>query len=669
MLGQPIYFLSPNVTGVELVGTVPVGVTSTDVVLSITERLRQEGVVGDFVEFMGPGAASLPVPTRATIANMAPEYGAFIGFFPTDDAVVRYFRETGRSADVLEAYLSAQGLFGMPERGDIDYSRVITIDLRDVVPCIAGPRRPQDRIALTAVQRTFRTMLAMPASEDGYGVDPDKSRIEVTPRSGDKAFSIGHGDILIAAITSCTNTSNPSAMVAAGLLARNAIALGLQVAPHVKTSLAPGSRAVTDYLNRAGLLEALSALGFDVVAYGCTTCIGFSGPLDPGIDQALREEQIVGCAVLSGNRNFEARVHGSIKANFLASPPLVVAYALAGTMDIDLTTQPLGTGKEGRSVFLSDLWPSDPEIEAVVKAHVGVESFRATSRLAEGGTGWNDLKSGSGQIYHWPDSTYLLRPPFYKNFDLRIPINRPIARARALAIFGDSLTTDHISPASEIRAQTPAGIYLENQKVRPIDFNSYGSRRGNHEVMMRGTFANHRIKNLMLPRLENGALQEGGRTIYHAPTGEKEVLPIYDAAMSYQRDGTPILVFGGKEYGTGSARDWAAKGTRLLGVDAVIVESFERIHRSNLVLLGVLPMEFARGFTRESLGINGSETFEIKGLEEPLTPLQSAMLVVTRTDGTHLEVPLVVRLDTPIEVDYYRHGGIVPLVLRDIFSK
>ncbi len=669
MLGQPIYFLSPDVTGVELVGTVSVGVTATDIVLSITERLRREGVVGDFVEFFGPGAAALPVPTRATIANMAPEYGAFIGFFPTDEAVLEYFRDTDRPTDLLRAYLSAQGLFGMPQRGDIDYSRVISIDLSAIVPCIAGPRRPQDRIALTEAQVQFRNKLATPAAEGGYGIDPAGVGHRVDVESGDQAFSVGHGDILIAAITSCTNTSNPSAMVAAGLLARNAERLGLRVAPHIKTSLAPGSRAVTDYLGRAGLLTPLSALGFDVVAYGCTTCIGFSGPLDPAIERALETEQFVGCAVLSGNRNFEARVHGAIKANYLASPALVIVYALAGTMDIDITTQPLGVGAEGQPVFLRDIWPTDAEIDTVIRDHVGVASFRATAQLSDGGADWEALPSGSGQIYDWPRSTYLLRPPFYENFDLTPLEKRPIVGARALAIFGNSLTTDHISPAGEIRADTPAGAYLREQQIDPADFNSYGSRRGNHEVMMRGTFANRRIKNLMLPARNDGAPEEGGRTIYRAPSGQTEIVPIYDAAMTYQSEGTPILVFGGKEYGTGSARDWAAKGTRLLGVDAVIVESFERIHRSNLVLLGVLPLEFAPGFTRQGLGIDGSERFDIESLTELLTPRQSATLIVTRSDGSTIEVPLIVRLDTPIEVEYYRHGGIVPFVLREIFNR
>lgn len=669
MLGQPIYFLTPNVTGVEMVGKVPVGVTATDIVLSITERLRKEGVVGDFVEFFGPGATALPVPTRATIANMAPEYGAFIGFFPTDEAVLDYFRETDRPTDLLRAYLAAQGLFGMPQRGDIDYSRVIIIDLSTVVPCIAGPRRPQDRIALGEAQAQFRKILETPASEGGYGIEPPDLGRRIDVQSGDTAFSIGHGDILIAAITSCTNTSNPAAMVAAGLLARNAARLGLRVAPQIKTSLAPGSRAVTDYLGRAELLEPLSALGFDLVAYGCTTCIGFSGPLDPEVESVLEAEQFVGCAILSGNRNFEARVHGSIKANFLASPALVVAYALAGTMDIDITRQPLGTSTEGQPVFLRDVWPGDAEVEAVIRDHVGVESFRATAQLSNGGADWDALPCGEGQIYDWPRSTYLLRPPFYENFDLAPPAKRPVAGARALAIFGHSLTTDHISPAGEIRDDTPAGVYLREQQVRPCDFNSYGSRRGNHEVMMRGTFANRRIKNLMLPARNDGAPEEGGRTIYRAPSGQTEIVPIYDAAMEYQREGTPMIVFGGKEYGTGSARDWAAKGTRLLGVDAVIVESFERIHRSNLVLLGVLPLEFAPGHTRETLGLDGSESYEIIGLDEPLTPRQGATLAVTRSDGSHFEAPLVVRLDTPIEVEYYRHGGIVPFVLREIFNR
>lgn len=669
MLGQPVYFRTPDVTGVELVGRVSAGVSATDIVLSITERLRNEGVVGDFVEFFGTGVEALSVPTRATIANMAPEYGAFIGFFPTDEAVLEYFRQTDRPTELLKAYLTEQGLFGIPLASEIDYSRVITIDLSEVVPCIAGPRRPQDRIPLTRAKQVIRDLLRTPASEGGYGVNPDSGRVDVTSTIDGSTFSIGHGDVLIAAITSCTNTSNPSVMMAAGLLARKAVNLGLTVSQQVKTSLAPGSRAVTDYLGRADLLAPLSALGFDVVAYGCTTCIGFSGPLDPHIERALDEQQLVGCAVLSGNRNFEARIHGGIKANFLASPALVVAYALAGTIDIDLTTEPLGTDQKGAPVYLHDLWPSDSEVEAMVRAHVSLDSFRATSDLNLGGEDWDALPSGSGQIYNWPESTYLLRPPFYENFDLEPEPKKRITRARALAIFGNSLTTDHISPAGEIRVETPAGAYLQEQMVQPQDFNSYGSRRGNHEVMMRGTFANRRIKNLMLPSREDGAPDEGGRTQYFSSTGQAEIVSIYDAAMNYLLDGTPMLVFGGKEYGTGSARDWAAKGTRLLGVDAVIVESFERIHRSNLVLLGVLPLEFAPGFTRASVGIDGSETFSVLGLDEPLTPRQRARLIVTRREGSQVEVPLLVRLDTPIEVEYYRHGGIVPLVLREFFNK
>jgi aconitate hydratase len=600
---------------------------------------------------------------------MAPEYGAFIGFFPTDEAVLAYFRQTDRPTEALKAYLTAQGVFGIPLPGEIDYSRVITIDLSEVVPCIAGPRRPQDRIPLTRAKHVIRDLLSTPASEGGYGVNPERSRFEVTSGSDGSPLWIGHGDVLIAAITSCTNTSNPSVMMAAGLLARKAVSLGLTVSQQVKTSLAPGSRAVTEYLGRAGLLAPLSALGFDVVAYGCTTCIGFSGPLDPQIERALDEGQLVGCAVLSGNRNFEARVHGSIKANFLASPPLVIAYAIAGTMEIDLTTEPIGTDANGDPVFLRDIWPSDSEIEAMVESHVSLESFRATSDLNLGGEDWDSLPSGSGQLYNWPQSTYLLRPPFYENFDLEPQPKNRITQARALAIFGNSLTTDHISPAGEIRVETPAGAYLQEHMVRPEDFNSYGSRRGNHEVMMRGTFANRRIKNLMLPSRDDGAPEEGGRTLYFAPSGQTEIVSIYDAAMNYLVDDTPMLVFGGREYGTGSARDWAAKGTRLLGVDAVIAESFERIHRSNLVLLGVLPLEFAPGFTRASVGIDGSETFSVLGLDQTLIPRQEARLIVTRCNGDRVEVPLLVRLDTPIEVDYYRHGGIVPLVLRQFFNK
>lgn len=668
MLGQPIYFRTPDVTGVELIGSVCAGVSSTDLVLSITERLREEGVVGDFVEFFGAGVVGLSVPTRATIANMAPEYGAFIGFFPTDEAVIKYFKETDRPVEVLRAYLEAQGMFGIPSAGDIDYTRVITFDLSEVVPCIAGPQRPQDRIPLSSAQKAFRSLLEAPPSLGGYGVDQSRGRHNVTSGLVNTPLSLGHGDVLIAAITSCTNTSNPSVMIAAGLLAKRAVDLGLTVAPHIKTSLAPGSRVVTDYLKRAGLLTPLAQLGFEIVAYGCTTCIGFSGALDPAIDRVLHNEQLVGCAVLSGNRNFEARVHGSIKANFLASPPLVIAYAIAGTMDIDMATQPLGVSSDGRDIFLHDIWPDDSEIDETIRAHVGVESFRSASELHSGGPDWELLTSGSGQLFDWPDSTYLLRPPFYDNFDLIPKAKRSIVKARALAIFGHSLTTDHISPASEIRADTPAGAYLQALNVRPDAFNSYGSRRGNHEIMMRGTFANHRIKNFMLATHEDGSPREGGLTVFYGGSNRTEILPIYDAAMRYQREDTAVLVFGGREYGTGSARDWAAKGTRLLGIDAVIAESFERIHRSNLVLLGVLPLEFSPGVSCDSLGLDGSETFDVGGLSEPLKPCQHATLTVHRQNGERVEAQLVVRLDTQIEVEYYRHGGIVPLVLRDIFT-
>ncbi|WHA44008.1 aconitate hydratase AcnA [Agrobacterium larrymoorei] len=669
MLGQPVYFLTPDVTGVELIGEVPTGVTSTDIVLSITERLRQERVVGDFVEFFGEGAAALTVPTRTTIANMAPEYGAFIGFFPMDEAVLQYFRDTNRPTDVLEAYMNAQGILGIPKAGDIDYSRVITVDLSAIVPSIAGPRRPQDRISLNASRSRFDELLSSPAASGGYAVPDDEMAKRVAIELGNGATTeIGHGDVLIAAITSCTNTSNPAAMVAAGLLARKARQYGLEVAPHIKTSMAPGSRAVTDYMDKADLLTPLSELGFDVVAYGCTTCIGFSGPLNTAIEQALDNEKLIGAAVLSGNRNFEARVHGSIKSNFLASPALVVAFAIAGTMRIDLSTQPLGRSSSGQDVYLRDIWPTEEEVDEVVRTYVSRASFEATASISSGGPEWDELSSGDGKIYGWPESMYLARPPFYDDFSIDPVPPREIAGARALAIFGDSLTTDHISPAGEIRADTPAGEFLQKQGVEKNDFNSYGSRRGNHEIMMRGTFANRRIKNLMFPPRNDGTREEGGRTIYWPKSGQAETRSIYDTATSYQREGTPVVVFGGEEYGTGSARDWAAKGTRLLGVDAVIVASFERIHRSNLVLLGVLPLEFEQGFNVQGLQIGGSETFEVQGIDGELTPQQKATLVITRTDGSRAEAPLRVRLDTPIEVEYYRHGGIVPFVLRNIFK-
>lgn len=656
MLGQPVFLLTPNVVGVELIGNLGVGVTSTDVVLWITERLRKEKVVGDFVEFIGEGAAALSIPTRATIANMAPEYGAFIGFFPPDEKTLAYYRDTGRPTDLARAYLSAQGLLGIPSADAIDYTRRIRIDLTEVVPSVAGPRRPQDRVALGELASSFAQWLRT-ASPTGFGV-PESA----APKPG----ALKHGDLLLAAITSCTNTSNPSVMVAAGLLARNAVALGLRVPARVKTSMAPGSKTVTAMLERTGLLAPLERLGFAVVAYGCTTCIGNSGPLDPVIEDEVNRNGIVGCAVLSGNRNFEGRIHGSIQANFLASPPLVVAFALAGRMDIDLTSQPLGSTETGTPVYLTDIWPSDEEVASISREAIEPALFHAIYGHGASTTGpWADLTPPQGDIYQWPDSHYILRPPFFDGFERMPPPRVSLTGARALAIFGHSLTTDHISPAGSIPSKSAAGEYLLSQGISAPDFNTYGARRGNHEVMVRGTFAHARIKNLLLPPGQTGSRKEGGYTLLQP---EQTEATIFDAAMTYRTRGVPAFVFGGREYGTGSARDWAAKGTRLLDVAAVIVSSFERIHRLNLVLTGVLPLEFQEGHSVESLGLTGRESFDLVGLDE-LSPRKEAMLNVTFEDGRGASVPLLLRLDTAIEVTYYQHGGITPFVLRQLFDR
>jgi len=676
MLGQPVYLLMPDVVGVHLHGRLAAGVTSTDLVLAMTERLRHGGVVGAFVEFFGEGAASLTVPDRATLGNMAPEYGATLGYFPVDEQTLRYLRATGRSAAdvaVCEAYYRAQGLFGMPRPGDLDYSRVIEVDLGSITPSVAGPKRPQDRIDLADLKRRFTSLLIKPVSEGGYGI-PEEGlarrhsllQLPAPDPALDRSVALGHGDVLIAALTSCTNTSNPGVMLAAGLLAKKAVERGLSVRPHIKTSLAPGSRVVTDYLARAGLLPYLEQLGFGGVGYGCTTCIGNPGPLEPRLEETLTRQGIVGAAVLSGNRNFEARIHVSLKANFLMSPPLVVAFALAGRVDIDLTQEPLGHGRDGRPVYLRELWPSPREIQDLMGFAADPEAYRTLyADLEQGDSLWQSLPVEGGQRYGWPNSTYIAEPPFFGGFTREPGPTSGVRGARALALFGDSVTTDHISPAGAIQPSSPAGVYLQGHGVAPADFNSYGSRRGNHEVMVRGTFANVRIKNLMLPPLPDGGQAEGGLTLLQ-PGGQ--VMPIFDAAMIYQELNTPTIIFAGEEYGTGSSRDWAAKGTRLLGVKAVIARSFERIHRSNLVGMGVLPLQFQDGDSLGTLGIRGDEVFDLLGLEKGLEPRQEVTLEVTRKDGSTQRVSLRLRIDSPIEASYYLHGGILPYVLRSLVA-
>jgi aconitate hydratase len=725
MLGQPVYFLTPDVVGVHLTGRLREGVTATDLVLAVTEMLRKTKVVGKFVEFHGEGAASLSVTDRATISNMSPEYGATMGYFPIDEETCAYLKATGRSEEQVETvrnYFKAQGMFGMPQKGACDYSTLLELNLETIVPSVAGPKRPQDRIALPDLKDTFLGLLEKDAKSGGYGKSseeiplryaadigasehalavvvgggqqhsasvpspsgndvssretsvwsetemmnnrptPDRV-IEVSPEEFPKAHvDLGHGDVLIAAITSCTNTSNPSVMLAAGLLAKKAVERGMKVRPTVKTSLAPGSRVVTEYLEKTGLQPYLNQLGFSLVGYGCTTCIGNSGPLDPTIEDVVTDHDLIAASVLSGNRNFEARVHQSIKANFLMSPPLVVAFALAGRIDRDLSKEPLGQGSDGADVFLRDIWPSSEEIGVVMRDAFDAETYRELyGNFAEQNPMWNEIPTSSGLTYKWdPNSTYIQDPPFFVGFGAEVGEMEDIHSARPLAIFGDSVTTDHISPAGAIKATSPAGVYLQQQGVETADFNSYGSRRGNHEVMMRGTFANVRIKNLMVPGTE------GGVTI-HQPHGDR--MSIYDAAMKYQEEKVPLVVFAGQEYGTGSSRDWAAKGTRLLGVKAVVAQSFERIHRSNLVGMGVLPCQFKEGTNAASLELDGTETFDITGLERTeVKPRQDVTLRINRADGRTDEVPVVLRIDTPIEIDYYLHGGILPYVLRQLLA-
>ena len=668
MLGQPVYFLTPDVVGVELRGKLGEGITATDLVLSVTEMLRREKVVGKFVEFFGEGTASLAVPDRATIGNMAPEYGATMGFFPVDAATVDYLRATGRTdaeIDRFESYFKAQKLWGVPKAGEIDYSKVVTLDLATIRPSLAGPKRPQDRIEMPAMKSTFASLFSKPVTENGFAKPAGDLARRVKTTDG---VELGHGDVLIAAITSCTNTSNPGVLLAAGLLAKKAVEKGLKVKPHIKTSLAPGSRVVTDYLTKAGLLPYLAKRGFDGAACGCTTCIGNAGDLRPSFNEAIVANDLVCAAVLSGNRNFEARIHPNLKANFLASPPLVVAYAIAGTVLVDLAHEPLGTGSDGKPVMLKDLWPGSHEIAAMMPYARDPAVFRRLyGDLANATPLWKEVTGARGQVYDWPGSTYIAKPPFFEGFTVEPPGRAAdaIRGARALGIFGDSVTTDHISPAGSIKATSPAGLYLQEHDVAVPDFNSYGSRRGNHEVMMRGTFANVRIKNLMLPPKADGTREEGGVTL-HQPDGAR--MPIYDAAMKYIAAGTPTIVFGGEEYGTGSSRDWAAKGTQLLGVKAVVAKSFERIHRSNLVGMGVLPLQFKDGDSAASLSLTGAETFDISGLAN-IRPQQDVKLTVHRADGTRQEVALLCRIDTPIEVDYFLHGGILPFVLRELVAK
>jgi aconitate hydratase len=720
MLGQPVYFLTPDVIGVHLSGQLREGVTATDLVLTITQLLRHAKVVGKFVEYFGEGAESLPVADRATIANMAPEYGATMGYFPIDEETCRYLALTGRSAeqiDTFRSYYQAQGMFGIPKKGQVQYTKVLELDLSTVRASVAGPKRPQDRIELDVLKPTFVNMLQAEAP-NGYGKTAEEISRKVKTIVGAEATSthvegggeqametlpsatsaarntseaseyeminnrpspdrvdaaafaestpthvtnLHHGDVLIAAITSCTNTSNPSVMLAAGLLAKKAVERGLKVPQVVKTSLAPGSRVVTEYYRKSGLQPYLDRLGFHTVGYGCTTCIGNSGPLDPRVEDAITRHDLIGVSVLSGNRNFEARVHQSIKANFLMSPPLVVAFALAGRIDIDMSKDAIGQGSDGKDVFLHELWPTLAEVREAVRTALAPEDFhRMYANFAEQNPLWNEIPTSTGVVYEWDaQSTYIHEPPFFRDFGMQPGKAADVHGARPLAIFGDSVTTDHISPAGSIKPSSPAGKYLMERGVSVEDFNSYGSRRGNDEVMTRGTFANVRIKNLMVPGVE------GGVTV-HYPSRER--MAIYDAAMQYTAERTPLVILAGHEYGTGSSRDWAAKGTKLLGVSAVVAASFERIHRSNLVGMGVLPLQFADGTNAQTLGLDGTETFDVTGIEGTLRPRQQATLRIHRADGATQDVSVTVRIDTPIEVDYYEHGGILPFVLRQLMS-
>ncbi|MDX2041047.1 MAG: aconitate hydratase AcnA [Acidobacteriota bacterium] len=663
MLGQPVYFLTPDVVGVHLHGKLNEGVTATDLVLHCTEMLRKAKVVGKFVEYFGEGAASLSLTDRATIANMAPEYGATMGFFGVDEETCNYLTATGRTDDQVNAfrnYFQAQGMFGIPKAGEIEYSQTLELDLSTITPNVAGPKRPQDRIELSSLKDKFLELYEKPVAESGYAKSAtDFGNRHSTTTTAGKDVDLGHGDVLIAAITSCTNTSNPSVMLAAGILAKKAVEKGLKANPRVKTSLGPGSRVVSDYLDKTGLQPFLDQLGFNVVGYGCTTCIGNSGPLDAKIEEVVTSNDLIAASVLSGNRNFEARVHQNIKANFLMSPPLVVAFALAGRVDINLATEPIGKGANG-DVFLKDIWPSSQEVGAMLNAAMDAATYqRLYSDFTSENPLWNEIPASVGDVYEWDESsTYIQQPPFFENFGMEAGTIGNITGARPLGIFGDSVTTDHISPAGSIKASSPAGKYLLEHGVTQADFNSYGSRRGNDRVMTRGTFANVRIKNLMVPGTEGGVTKFGD-----------EVMSIYDASIKHQAAGTPLIVFAGQEYGTGSSRDWAAKGTRLLGVKAVVAQSFERIHRSNLVGMGVLPLQFKDGVTAQTLGLDGSETFDVTELDGGVKPQQDVTLVIHRANGSKEELAVKLRIDTAIEIDYYQHGGILPYVLRQLIAQ
>ncbi|MBN1449507.1 MAG: aconitate hydratase AcnA [Anaerolineales bacterium] len=662
MLGQPMDMLLPDVIGFKLHGKLSEGVTATDLVLTVTQMLRQKGVVGKFVEFYGPGLDSMSLPDRATIGNMAPEYGATMGFFPVDAETLRYMRFTGRSEEVIErteAYLRAQGLFRDPSTPDPEFTDTLELDLGSVVPSLAGPKRPQDRVPLTEMKETFEAALKAPVKERGFELSPEALARKGTVGANGESYQIGHGTVVIAAITSCTNTSNPSVLVAAGLVAKKAVEKGLNVAPQVKTSLAPGSRVVTEYLTKAGLIEPLSKLGFDVIAYGCTTCIGNSGPLPSEVAEVVKSNDLVAAAVLSGNRNFEGRIHALVKANYLASPPLVVAYALAGTVDIDLVNEPLGTGADGAPVFLKDIWPTTQEIQAAIAQNVTSEMYR--TKYADVFTGsemWREIEVSGGNLYKWDEaSTYIQHPPFFQELTLEVPSVSDIKGARVLGLFGDSITTDHISPAGSIALDSPAGKFLQERGVEYRDFNSYGSRRGNDLVMARGTFANIRLKNQLVTPKE-------GNWTKHMPSGE--IMPIYDAAIKYKEEGVPSIVIAGKEYGTGSSRDWAAKGPLLQGVKAVIAESFERIHRSNLVGMGILPLQFVDGQNAESLGLEGDEIYDIECLRDDMPPRSHVNVRVHRLDGRVDMFEAEALLNTEVEVEYYRNGGILHTVLRNM---
>ncbi len=654
MLGQPVYILTPEVLGVHLKGELQEGVTATDLVLTVTQRLRAAAVVDKFVEFFGGGVEALSLPDRATLSNMCPEYGATIGFFPPDAETMRYLRLTGRDeahVDMVEAYLKAQGIFGIPRLGEVEYSDVIEIDLADIEPSIAGPKRPQDRIALSNVKETFTELLSRPVAEDGFGVS----------ESDGDGNGITHGSVVISAITSCTNTSNPSVMIGAGLLAKKAVEKGLRVPDYVKTSLAPGSRVVTEYLQNTGLLPYLEELGYNVVGYGCTTCIGNSGPLNDVVQEALNKANLVTASVLSGNRNFEARVHPEIKANFLMSPPLVVAYGIAGRIDIDFTTEPLSHNETGEAVFLKDIWPTRQEIAEMIGAAVDRRTFREMyESIGNQAPEWEDLTGATGVLYPWNErSTYVQHPPFFEGFSREPAPISDVVDARILGIFGDSVTTDHISPAGAIAAASPAGHYLQEHGVEARDFNTYGSRRGNDRVMSRGTFANRRVRNLMTPDVEGG---------FAVQYPEETQTTIYEAALHYSGNGVPTVIFAGQDYGMGSSRDWAAKGPKLLGVKAVVVESFERIHRSNLIGMGILPLQFKDGENAQTLNLDGSEIISITGFADDLQPGQMATMSIVRSNGETETTELLIRIDSPVEVEYYKHGGILDYVIRNFLS-